>query len=164
MMSSAEALRLGSIGGAPSRAGAADASPGPDPALPRLAAFRSGDGGGGEDRRLSDLLAYALAVEAHEAALAAARPPAPLTPEAIRRLRDQAARQLHDHAFRFLHNRVEEIRAEAIAEHLGRHPRPPGLPRLVLANLIALALAALAAAWLQGHPETLAGLLAAFGG
>lgn len=166
--SSVEALRPEPSQGAHPLPGAAAEAAAPDAALPRLAAFRSGGGGtgSGEDPRLSELLAYALAVEARETAATAAdeAPPAPLTPEAIGRLRAQAARELHDHAFRFLHNRVEEIRAEAVAEYLSRHPRPPGLAKLVLANLVALTVAALAAGWLHGHPELLARLLAAFGG
>ncbi|GGG25552.1 hypothetical protein GCM10010964_11890 [Caldovatus sediminis] len=129
-------------------------------APPRLGAFRSGRG----DDRLTDLLAYAMAVEAHEAAAAKGEAAAPLAaPEAAERWRDRATRELHDHAFRLLHNRVEEIRAEAVAEHLGRHPRPPGLAMLVLANLLALGLAAVAAAWLHGNPQVLARILAAFG-
>jgi hypothetical protein len=132
-----------------------------DPAAPRLAAFRTGRA----DDRLAELLAFALAVEAQEAtATKDGAVPAPPTPEAIERLREQAARDLHDHAFRLLHNRVEEIRAEAVAEHLGRHPRPPGFPTLVLANLVALGLAAMAAAWLHGHPAILTRLFAVFAG
>ncbi|MBX6373361.1 MAG: hypothetical protein IRZ13_03890 [Acetobacteraceae bacterium] len=131
------------------------------PAAPRLAAFRTGRG----DERLAELLAYALAVEAHEAATAKGEAPAsPPTAEAIERLREQATRDLHEYSFRLVHNRIEEIRAEAVAEYLGRHPRPPGFASLVLANLLALGLAAIVAGWMHGHPEILARLLAAFGG
>ena len=53
---------------------------------------------------------------------------------------------------------VEQVRHDAVAEHLGRLRPPPGFLRLVLANLVALALAAAAGWWLVLHPETLAGI------
>ncbi|MFC7539406.1 hypothetical protein ACFQU2_07935 [Siccirubricoccus deserti] len=65
---------------------------------------------------------------------------------------------LSEHAFRYLHNTVEQIRHDAVAEHLGGLRRPPGFARMVLANLLALVLVGLAAGWVALHPETLAGL------
>lgn len=127
------------------------AAPIPVAPEPALAAFRSGR----EEERLADLLGFALAVEAGEAAA-----PSAIT---VERHRCRAAAELHDHAFRFLHNRVEEIRREAVAEHLGAHPRPPGFFRLVLANLAAIAVAVAAGAWAAGHPELLDRARAALG-
>lgn len=110
-----------------------------------LHAFREGRG---EEFRLADLLAFALAAEKGQ----------PATPEAVDRLRHEAAAALGDHAFRYLHNSVEQVRRDAVAEHLGRIRKPPGFVALVAANLLALAIAGGAAAWLALHPETLAGL------
>ncbi|HYZ32710.1 MAG TPA: hypothetical protein VE684_10580 [Crenalkalicoccus sp.] len=115
------------------------------------AAFQAGEG---EDARLAGRIAFALAAETGEEA----------TPEAVLRLRQQADRLLAEHAFRYLHNTIEQIRRDAIAEHLGRLPRPPGFGRIVLANLVALAIAGAAAGWLALHPETLAGLAGAVTG
>ena len=64
---------------------------------------------------------------------------------------------LSDFAFRYLHNRVDEIRREAAAEAAARPPRG-GFLRLVLANLVALALAGGAWAFLARHPDLLARL------
>jgi hypothetical protein len=110
-----------------------------------LAAFRQGRG---EAERMTDLLAFGLAAERQES----------VTPEAIARLRQEATAALSDFSFRYLNNTVEQVRRDAVAEHLGRLRPPPGFLRLVLANLIALALAAAAGWWLMLHPETLAGL------
>lgn len=112
---------------------------------PSLADFRSGQGG---DNRLIDLLAFGLAAERGE----------PVTPELVEGLRREAAKALSDYSFRYLHNTVEQVRRDAVAEHLGRLRPPPGFLRLVLANLVALALAGLAGGWLALHPATLAGL------
>ena len=98
--------------------------------------------------RLTGLLAFALAAERQAEA----------TPETIARLRHEAEVALTEHAFRTLHNNVERLQQEAVLARLGHLPRPPGLLRLVSANLVALALAAAAAGWLALHPETLAGL------
>jgi hypothetical protein len=116
-----------------------------------LAAFRSGR----DEERLTDLLAFALATDAGEAAGAGG--------EAVARHRREAERELHDHAFRFLHNRVEEIRREAVAEHVSRQPRPPGFLRLVLANLVAIGIAGAAGLWLSEHPDAIAAALRALG-
>ena len=98
--------------------------------------------------RLTGLLAFALAAERQ------AEP----SPETIARLRHEAEVALTEHAFRTLHNNVERLQQEAVLTRLGHLPRPPGLLRLVSANLVALALAAAAAGWLALHPETLAGI------
>jgi hypothetical protein len=120
-MATIETLRTDPAAGGPEAAAST---------APALGAFRSGR----EEERLADLLAFALAVEATE----------PPTPENVDRLRRRAQAELTDHAFRLLHNRVEEIRREAVSEALGRMPAPPGLATLVIANLLALVLAAAA--------------------
>ncbi len=112
---------------------------------PAVAAFRAGRGA--EDR-VVDLLAFAMAAERGEEA----------TPEAVERLRQEAGTALSDFAFRYLHNTIDQVRRDAVAEHLGQFRQPPGFPRLVLANLVALAVAGLAAWWLAQHPALLAGL------
>lgn len=106
------------------------------------------------ETRLIDLLAFAIAVEAGR----------PATPEAIEALREQASAALSDHAFRYLHNSVEQIRRDAIAEHLGQIARPLGFGKLLLANLLAIALAGLVGAWLALHPATLAALFGLLAG
>jgi hypothetical protein len=98
--------------------------------------------------RLTGLLAFALAAERQ------AEP----SPETIARLRHEAEVALTEHAFRTLHNNVERLQQEAVLARLGHLPRPPGLLRLVSANLVALALAAAGAGWLALHPQTLAGI------
>jgi hypothetical protein len=110
-----------------------------------LAAFMASQPG--EDRAVG-LLAFALATEAGAAP----------TPEAVEQYRQAAVTALSEHAFRYLHNTVEQIRRDAVAEQLGGLRRPPGFARMVLANLLALALVGLAAGWVALHPETLAGL------
>ena len=118
---------------------AAEAAPGP-------VAWRSGEGA--EDRLIAQV-AFAMAAES-------GRPAAP-TPETREALRGQAIAALSDFAFRYLHNRVEEIRREAAAEAAARPPRG-GFLRLVLANLVALALAGGAWALLASQPDLLARL------
>lgn len=115
-----------------------------DPAAPGLAAFQ---GGPGEDR-LTGLLAFALAAERR----------ADAGPESVAQLRREAETALTDHAFRVLHNNVETLRRDAVMEHLGHLPRPPGLLRLISANLVALLLVGAAAGWLALHPQHLAGI------
>lgn len=112
---------------------------------PNLSDFRSGSG---EEDRLTSLLAFGLAAERG----------GPVTPEQIEALRREAAKALADHAFRYLHNTVEQVRRDAVAEHLGHLRPPPGFLRLVLANLVALALAGLAGGWIAQHSDVLAGL------
>lgn len=112
---------------------------------PNLADFRSGQG---EEDRLTGLLAFGLAAERGE----------PVTPDQVESLRREAAKALSDYSFRYLHNTVEQVRRDAVAEHLGHLRPPPGFLRLVLANLVALALAGLAGGWLVQHHEILAGL------
>ncbi len=129
----------------PSRTETAGAAAGA-PLLPGPDAFRAGDS---EEDRLVAQLAFAMAAERGLAA----------SPETVESLRTQAAATLSAFAFRYLHNRVEEIRREAVAAQLGRIGRPPGFLRLVLANLAALAIAAVAGGWIALYPETLSGLL-----
>ncbi len=112
------------------------------------AAFRTGDG---PEERLIAQVAFALAAEAGPGQQ-------PQTREAVEALRAQASAALSDFAFRYLHNRAEEIRREAAAEAAAGAPRPPGFLALVLANLVALVLAAAAAGALAMNPHLLAGL------
>lgn len=121
----------------------------PPQAAPALSAFAP-EGPG----RLAGLLAFALAVEAG----------APATPEEIARLRARAAAELDAHAVTTMHNRIQEIRQEAVVEHLAHLPRPLGFFGAFCASLLALLLGAAAAAWLSGHGEMLHRLLAVFGG
>jgi hypothetical protein len=119
------------------------------PAAPDLAAFRAERS---EADRTADLLAFAIATER---GLGAA-------PDAVERARREADAALGDYSLRYLHNNIERIRQEAVAEHLGRLRPPPGFPRLVAANLVALAVAGAAAGWLWTRPEVrtaFAGLL-----
>ena len=121
------------------------------PAGPALAAFRSGRS---EAYRTADLLAFAIAAERGLAA----------TPDAVERARQEADAALGDYSVRYLHNNIEQIRQEAVAEHLGRLRPPPGFPRLVAANLVALVVAGASAAWLWTSPEIRAALAGLLGG
>ncbi len=97
------------------------------------------------EERLVDLLAFALATERGLLA----------TDETVPLLRDQAYSALAAYSIRHLHNRVAEIRQEAVLEHLGHFRRPPGLLKLVLANVLGLILAGGVAGALYLHPEYL---------
>ena len=130
----------GPVGTEGTEAGRAAAQPGARPAD-----FRAGRP---EGERLTDLLAFAMAAER---GLAAA-------PETVQRLREEASAQLAGHAFRYLHNAAEQIRRDAVSEYLTRLPKPPGLGKLVLANVIALLIVGLAGSWIALHPAALAGL------
>ncbi|RYI21515.1 MAG: hypothetical protein EON48_08385 [Acetobacteraceae bacterium] len=147
-MASIETLRPGAPGPASQVAAPAPAdqsppvSAGPEPLrLDHFLADPAAD-------RLTGLVAFALAAERQ----------ADAAPETIARLRRDAEVALTDHAFRTLHNNVERLQQEAVLARLGHLPRPPGLLRLVSANLVALALAAAGAGWLALHPQTLAGI------
>ena len=121
----------------------------PPVASPALAAFRAGRS---EAERTADLLAFAIATERG----------LPQTPDAVERARREADAALGDYPLRYLHNTVEQIRQEALAEHLGRLRPPPGFSKLVAANLVALAIAGASGAWLYTRPDVraaLAGLL-----
>ncbi len=131
-------------------AGAALAAAAP-PAGPSLAAFRAGRS---DADRTADLLAFAIATERGLAA----------TPDAVERARREADAALGDYSVRYLHNNVGQIRQEAVAEHLGRLRPPPGFPRLVAANLVALVAAGAAAAWLWKRPDVQAALSGLLGG
>jgi hypothetical protein len=98
-----------------------------EPGLPSPSAFLDGD-----ETRLRDLLAFAMAAEAGQ----------PVGPGDIASLRRKAEADLQAHAFRTLHNQVEAIRTEALRDGMQRSARGPGLLRLVLGNLIAIAIAA----------------------
>lgn len=109
--------------------------------------------------RLVDLLGFALASE---------RGLLP-SPENMAQMRQRATAMLAEYSIRHLHNKVAEIRQEAIMEQLGRTPRPPGLLKLLLANLLALTLAAALGGWLYLNqdswlPQTLAALAGLFPG
>ncbi len=107
---------------------------------PELAAFRAGD-----ETRLRDLLAFALAAEAGR----------PVAAGAIEDLRRKADAELHDHAFCLLHNSIDQIRREAAAEEKARHRPPMGFWATLAANLLALGIVA-GLAWLMlRHPELL---------
>ena len=120
------------------------------PEAPALSDFLSGRA---EDR-LVDLLAFALAAEGKAAPGQAG----------VERLRSRAASELADHAARSMHNRIEEIRRDAVNEHLGALRRPLGFAGIVLANLVALGLAGVAGLWLAQRPDLLAHASAWLGG
>lgn len=115
------------------------------PAGAALAAFRAGRS---EAERTADLLAFAIATE---------RGLAP-TPETVELARREADSALGDYSLRHVHNSVEQIRQEAVAEHLGRLRSPPGFARLVAANLVALAIVGGLAAWLSTRPDMMTAL------
>jgi len=98
------------------------------------------------------LLAFALAAEATGAAM----PPG--VAAALPQHRQAALTALTEHAFRYLHNTIEQVRRDAVAEQLGTLRRPPGIAKLVLANLLALGIAGLLAAWVALNPAIRAGL------
>ncbi|MDB5373130.1 MAG: hypothetical protein JWP04_1772 [Belnapia sp.] len=132
----------------PIGAGASTQSAEPPAAVPAAFASPAAFQGGPGDDRLTGLLAFAMAAERQ----------ADGSPETIARLKQEAEKALTEHAFRILHNNIETLRRDAVVEHLGHLPRPPGLLRLISANLVALALAGAAGGWLALHPQTLAGL------
>jgi len=132
-------MTQGSVHGPAGSAAATETSGTPGPGAFAAAA------GHGQHEPLVALVAFGLAVEGKEAA----------TPETVARLRQKAEAMLADHAIRHLHNRAEDIRQDAIRHHLGTLRPPPGMVRLILANLLALALAALAWLWLSSHPAVL---------
>jgi hypothetical protein len=117
--------------------------------VPGPAAYRLGDG---PEERLIGQVAYALAAEAGPGQQPRGR-------EAVEALRAQATTALSDFAFRYLHNHAEEIRRGAAAEAAARAPKPPGFLLLVLANLVALGLAAAGAIAVVANPHLLAGLI-----
>lgn len=117
--------------------------PEPAPAAPPLALR---DVLAGPETRMRDLLAFALAAEAGR----------PVPPGAIETLRNKAEAELQAHAFRLLHNQVETIRREAVAEQISRMPRGLSFSRVVIANLVAIAVATvLAVLMTSGEPPLL---------
>ena len=119
------------------------------PAAPKLADFMSGSA----DDRLTDLLAFALAAEGEE----------PAASDRVERLRRRAAAELADHAARAMHNRIEEIRRDAVAEHIGALRRPLGFVGTALANLVAIGAAVGLWWWIAGDPAMIARLSAMVG-
>lgn len=109
------------------RPGTVASPPASEPALPSLPDFLTGS-----EARLRDLLAFGMAVEAGR----------PVTEEGVETLRRKAEAELQAHAFRVLHNRVETIRREAMDEQLARAPRGATFSQAVVANLLAMVLAA----------------------
>jgi hypothetical protein len=124
---------------------------GPTLASSALLAFRAGRS---DVERTADLLAFAIATERGY----------PPTPDAIERARREADAVLGDYSLRYLHNTVEQIRQEAVADHLGRLRPPPGFVRLVTANLVAIAVAGALAWWLGSRPEIRTALEGLLGG
>lgn len=101
---------------------------------------------GRPEDRVRDLLAFAMAAEAGRA----------LPPAAVEALRQKAEAELHDHAFRLLHNQVATIRQQAVQEHLTGVSRGLSFSRVLIANLVALAIAAvLALLATSGEPSIL---------
>lgn len=90
------------------------------------------------DDRLRDLLAFAMAVKAAQ----------PAEPEAMRR---KAEAELQAHAFRTLHNQVEAIRLDAARDQIAHLRGGASFLKLLLTNLLAMALvlAAAYAIWLR---------------
>lgn len=134
-------------------------------------AFRSGH----PDEALPDSLGYGLYARAAEDGREPARVPGePATLDMIARYRAQATAELHAYAFRYLHNHAEQIRQDAIREHLGRMRRPPGFLKLVTATvagvLLAGAVMQAALPWIEAQggvvaaAEALASRLRAAGG
>ncbi len=109
-----------------------------DEAAPRLADHLTGR----HEDELVDLLGFALHARAHDAGDTGQTP---------QTCRVQATAMFHDAAYRYLHNRVVEIRNEALSEHAARIRRPPGLAKLVLANVLALLIVGAAGLALSGH-------------
>jgi hypothetical protein len=103
-----------------------------------------------DPERIEEMLAGALAAEAGE------------PPSAIHAA--EASRMLTDHSFRLLHNQVDEIRREAVAEHLSKLRPPPGFGTIFLACVAALIVAACLGLFLIARPDMQAHLIAIFGG
>lgn len=112
---------------------------------------------GREDDALRDLLAYGQYARAAQEGREPMRIEGePATADMIERYRAQANADLHAFAFRYMHNQAETIRQDAVREHLGSLRQPPGLAKLVLANLVALGVTALT--WLAlASPGGIAG-------
>jgi len=124
---------------APSAVGAAPAAATTQVLPP--SAFRSGQ----PEEALQDALGYGFYARAAEDGREPARVPGePATLDMIARYRAQATADLHAYAFRYLHNHAEQIRQDAIREHLARLRRPPGFLKLVVATFVGVLLAALA--------------------
>ncbi len=99
---------------------------------------------GREEDGLRDLLAYGHYARATQEGREPVRAEGdPATTDMIERYRAQANAELHAFAFRYMHNQAEAIRQEAVREQLGRMRQPPGMGKLVLANLVGLGFAAL---------------------
>jgi hypothetical protein len=126
--------------------GAQDAA---DPArAPLVAGPAAWQVGQGAEDRLIAQVAFALAAER-----GLTEPP---NAEAAEAMRGQAIGALSDFAFRYLHNRADEIRQDAAAEAAAKAGRPITFGRLVLANLVALALVWGLTVVLALHPDRIA--------
>jgi hypothetical protein len=101
----------------------------PPPTGPVLGDFLAG-----QETRLRDLLAFAMAVEAGR----------PMPADGLDTLRRRADADLESYAFRVLHNQVEAIRRQAVDEQVGRVRRGLSFPATVVANLVALAIGGIA--------------------
>lgn len=126
---------------APVPAGRAPLAPAATTQVLPPSAFRTGRA---EDA-LRDALGYGLYARAAEDGREPARAAGdPATADMVERYRSQANADMHAFAFRYMHNQAEQIRTDAVREHLAALRRPPGFGTLVLANLAAIALAWLA--------------------
>jgi hypothetical protein len=97
---------------------------------------------GREEDGLRDLLAYGHYARATQDGREPVRAEGdPATADMVERYRAQANAELHAFAFRYMHNQAETIRQEAVREQLGRLRQPPGLGKLVVANLLGLGFA-----------------------
>lgn len=114
-------------------------------AVPALADHLTGR----REDELVELLGFALHARAAEAG------DATQTPQSCRA---QATAMFHDTAYRYLHNRVVEIRHEALAEQAASARKPPGLGKLVLANVLALVIVGGLALALSGYGPRAAAL------
>jgi hypothetical protein len=122
----------------------ANATAAPRPVVSQVLAPR-GFLTGRDDDTLRDLLAYGQYARAAQEGREPMRIEGePATADMIERYRAQANADLHAFAFRYMHNQAETIRQDAVREQLGSMRPPPGIAKLVLANLIGLGVAVLA--------------------
>lgn len=100
--------------------------------------------GSGEPDALEGALAYGYYARATEDGREAAGPDGSAAgADMIARYHAQATGELHAYAFRYLHNHTEQIRQDAIRDHLVALRRPPRFATLVLAAVSGVLLAEL---------------------